>query len=324
MVRENAPRRKIGFFCHIPFPDYEMFRILPKRQEILLGMLGSDLIGFHIPQYVNYFLACVEKILPTDSVFVDWDKKQIRYEGRTIHVGEFPISIDFKLISKMAGSEQMQKAATELRNQYSTELIGIGLDRLDYTKGILERLEGIRVFFERYPQYKKKLTFVQIASPTRTEVKMYRDMKEQVEQAVGRINGLLAEDSWAPIQYFYRTMSLQEIIPYFLIADFSLTTPLRDGMNLVAKEFCASKLDNDGLLILSEFTGAATELKQALLVNPFDLEEMADKIHYALQLPKSIRQAKMSFLRETIAANDIYHWVKRFLERFCHVATHCT
>jgi alpha,alpha-trehalose-phosphate synthase [UDP-forming] len=323
MVREQARQRKIGFFCHIPFPSLDVFRILPKRQEILLGLLGCDLIGFHIPQYVDYFLECVHQLLPEGHVHVDFEKKQIRTEGRLIQVEAFPISIDFKLISKLASSEPIQKSAKELKELYPTELIGIGLDRLDYTKGILERLEAIRIFFEKYPEYKKRLTFVQIASPTRTEVKMYQEMKEQVEQAVGRINGLLAEDSWAPIQYFYRSMSLQEIIPYFLIADFALTTPLRDGMNLVAKEFCAAKLNNDGLLILSEFTGAAHELQQALLVNPFDLEEVADTIYSGLQLSKHTRQTKMSLLRETIARSDIHSWVQNFLECFNHVTEHC-
>lgn len=322
LVKEYAPDRKIGFFCHIPFPSLEIFRILPKRQEILTGLLGCDLIGFHTPEYMDYFLDCVDKLLSKELVRVDFDKKQIISGGKIIQVEAFPISIDFKLISKLAGSEPIQRAAKELKEQYPTELIGIGLDRLDYTKGILERLEAIRIFFEKYPQYKKRLTFVQIASPTRTEVKMYREMKEQVEQAVGRINGQLAEESWAPIQYFYRTMNLQEIVPYFLIADFALTTPLRDGMNLVAKEYCAAKLNNEGILVLSEFTGAAHELEQALLVNPFDLEEVADKIYYGLQLPKSIRQTKMSQLRETIAGHDIHHWVKNFLERFSDVTKH--
>jgi trehalose-6-phosphate synthase len=165
---------------------------------------------------------------------------------------------------------------------------------------------------------------VQIASPTRTEVKMYREMKEQVEQAVGRINGLLAEEGWTPIQYFYRTMSLQEIVPYFVLADFALVTPLRDGMNLVAKEFCAAKLSNDGVLILSEFAGTAHELDGALPVNPFDLEEVADKINDSLQLPREIRQARMGHLRETIAANDIHHWVEQFLECFIDVTNHCS
>lgn len=324
LVREQTSDRKIGFFCHIPFPSYEVFRILPKRQEILTGLLGCNLIGFHTPEYVDCFLECVDRLLPRELATVDFENKQILTEGRVIQAEAFPISIDFKLISKLAGSEQVQQAAKELKQQYSTELIGIGLDRLDYTKGILERLEAIRVFFEKYPEYIKRLTFIQIASPTRTEVKMYREMKEQVEQAVGRINGLLAEESWTPIQYFYRTMSLQEIVPYFLIADFSLTTPLRDGMNLVAKEYCAARLNNEGVLILSEFTGAAHELNQALLVNPYDLDEVADKIHYGLQLPKTIRQAKMSHLRETIAGHDIHHWVKDFLKRFSDVTEHCT
>lgn len=315
IVRANAPRRKLGFFCHIPFPDYEVFRVLPKRREILLGLLGSDLIGFHIPQYVTYFLECVEKLLPANQVTVNWQKQQIYFENRTIQVGAFPISIDNQLISHRAALPDIRQKAAALKEAFNVEWIGIGLDRLDYSKGILERLEAIRVFFEKYPEYRKRLTFVQIASPTRTEVKTYQEIREQVDQAVGRINGLLAEGNWAPIQYHYRSLSLDEILPYFQIADFCLATPLRDGMNLVAKEFCAAKLDNRGVLILSEFAGSAYELEQALMVNPNALEEVADTIHLSLQLPDTERQSRMISLREQITRSDIHCWVQSFLER---------
>lgn len=316
LVREKEAKRKIGFFCHIPFPGFETFRILPKREEILKGLLGGDLIGFHIPQYVDHFLECVEKLLPQETYQVNLDKKQVKVGGRTVQVAAFPISIDYRLITDTATSPAVQEKLLELQGTYSGQYIGIGLDRLDYTKGILERLEAIQTFFEKYPEYKKRLTFVQIASPTRTEVKMYREMKEQVDQAVGRINGLLSEDNWTPIQYFYRTMSLEELIPYFLLADFCLTTPLRDGMNLVAKEYCAARLNNDGVLILSEFTGASYELKEAFTVNPSDVEEVADTIYRGLQLDRREQQDRMSKLRKTIADNDIHYWVQTFLTQF--------
>ncbi|HEY9746360.1 MAG TPA: trehalose-6-phosphate synthase, partial [Oculatellaceae cyanobacterium] len=316
LIREKAAKRKIGFFCHIPFPNFEMFRILPKRKEVLEGLLGSDLIGFHIPEYVEHFLECVSKLLPQDVYEVDFDKKQVKAGNRIVQVAAFPISIDYQLLVSTAASKPIQDKLWELRETYSVQHIGIGLDRLDYTKGILERLEAIRTFFEKYPEYKKRLTFIQIASPTRTEVKMYREMKEQVDQAVGRINGLLSEDNWSPIQYFYRSMSLEELLPYFLLADFCLTTPLRDGMNLVAKEYCASRLNNDGVLILSEFAGAAYELEQAILVNPSDTEEVADAIYQALQMEPTLQQANMRKLRKTIAENDIHRWVQSFLSQF--------
>jgi alpha,alpha-trehalose-phosphate synthase [UDP-forming] len=317
MIRRVSRNRKIAFFCHIPFPDYQVFRLLPSRKAILQGMLGSDLIGFHIPEYVRHFLECVDQLFFEDEgITVNFEEQTILYQNRLIQVKAFPISIDYAQIDTLANSASIQEQAQLIQCSYNMEFIGIGVDRLDYTKGILERLEAIRFFFEKYPQYRQRLTFVQIASPTRTEVEAYRLLKEQVEQAVGSINGQLAEGNWSPIQYFYRSMSLEEIIPYFLISDFALVTPLRDGMNLVAKEYCAAKCDNSGELILSEFTGASYELKEAYIVNPYNIEQVADSIYMSLQLPKAFKAQKMFKLRQYISQNDIHHWVQCFLTAF--------
>ncbi|MDX2084185.1 MAG: trehalose-6-phosphate synthase [Candidatus Melainabacteria bacterium] len=322
MVRAEAPERNLGFFLHIPFPALEVFKVLPRREVILRGMLGSDLIGFHVPEYVKYFLDAVEALIPTSEAQVDREQHKIVYHGRTIQVRAFPISIDCQQIEQLALSETMQEKAWALRDQYTVERIGLSVDRLDYTKGILENLEALDVFFEKYPDYKKRFSFIQIAAPTRTEVPEYQKLKEEIDQAVGRINGKHAQDNWVPIHYFYRSFPLQEVLPYFMIADVAMVTPLRDGMNLVVKEYCAAKVDLGGVLMLSEFTGAASELKEALQINPFHIEQMADTLYSALHLPPEVRESKMRALRKHIQQNNIQHWVRSYMEAFANVLHH--
>lgn len=322
MVRSQAPNRKLGFFLHIPFPALEVFKILPRRDVILKGMLGSDLIGFHVEEYVQHFLETVEKLLPAGTVKVDRERGEIRYEGRTIQVKAFPISIDFTQIEDMVSSAVIQEEARKLREQFAVDWLGLSIDRLDYTKGILENLESVQFFFEKYPEFKKRFSFIQIAAPTRTEVPSYQQMKEQIDQAVGRINGALSQDNWVPIHYYYRSFPLDEVLPYFMIANVAMVTPLRDGMNLVAKEYCAAKIDHDGVLMLSEFTGAASELKQAMLINPFFIEHVADTLYQALNTPEASRKQTMVALRESIRENDIHHWVQAFMEAFEHAVSH--
>lgn len=316
MVRSQGKNRKIGFFLHIPFPSVEVFRALPRRETILRGLLGSNLIGFHIKEYADHFLDSVEKLLPNSEVIVNRAQQEVIYQGRRVCVKSFPISIDFNQINDLANSTQMQENARQLRAKYDVDYLGISVDRLDYTKGILEKLEAVRLFFEKYPEHKKKFSFIQIAAPTRTEVVSYQQMREEIDQAVGRINGALSQDNWVPIHYFYRSFPLQEVVPYFMIADVAMITPLRDGMNLVAKEYCAAKTDLDGVLILSEFTGASAELTEALHINPFYIEHMADSLNSALHLPCEFKEAKMHSLRETIKKHDIYYWVNAFMEAF--------
>ncbi|MEN9243601.1 MAG: trehalose-6-phosphate synthase, partial [Gloeomargarita sp. DG02_5_bins_242] len=257
LVRQQRPQHKISLFLHIPFPALEVFKILPKRDVILRGMLGSDLIGFHIPDYGHYFLEAVERLLPDTEVRIDRQNQRIVYQGRVIQVGAFPISVDAQKIAALVSTPRLQKQAKRLRDNYPSKYIGVRVDRLDYTKGILENLEALKLFFQKYPEYIQKFSFIQIACPTRTAVPAYQRMREEVEQAVGRINGLFSRDNWVPIHYFYRRFSLEDVLTYLMIADVAMITPLRDGMNLVAKEYCAAKVDLSGILMLSEFTGAA-------------------------------------------------------------------
>jgi trehalose 6-phosphate synthase/phosphatase len=322
LVRKQRPHHKISLFLHIPFPALEVFKILPKRDVILRGMLGSDLIGFHVPDYATYFLDAVERLLPQEEITIDREHQRIYYQGRGIQVGAFPISIDAQKIAALVATPNLQKRAQQLRHNYPVKYIGVSVDRLDYTKGILENLQALQLFFEKYPEYIRQFSFIQIASPTRTAVPAYQRMREEVEQAIGRINGLFSQDNWVPIHYFYRRFSLEDVLTYFMIADVAMITPLRDGMNLVAKEYCAAKIDLSGVLILSELTGAAYELKEALMINPFYIEEMADKLHEALTLPMPIRQAKMRALRQTVCDHDIHHWVQSFMDAFTHAVNH--
>jgi trehalose 6-phosphate synthase/phosphatase len=322
MVRTKAPKRKLAFFLHTPFPSVEVFRVLPKRAVILKGLLGSDLIGFHVPEYVNHFLDAVEQLLPCKDVRVNRENNTITYQGRTIQVAAFPISIDFKQVEDLALKAPIQEEALRLKETYNVEWLGISVDRLDYSKGILENLEAIRVFFQKYPDHKKRFSFIQIAAPTRTEVPEYQRLKEEIEQAVGRINGELAQDNWVPIHYFYRSFPMDAVLPYFMVADVAMITPLRDGMNLVAKEYCTAKTDLRGVLLLSEFTGASAELTEALHINPFDVEQVADTLYEALHLPKKIREAKMRALRNTISLHDIHDWIRKFMEHFDYGIAH--
>jgi trehalose 6-phosphate synthase/phosphatase len=322
MVRTKAPKRKLAFFLHTPFPSVEVFRVLPKRAVILKGLLGSDLIGFHVPEYVNHFLDAVEQLLPCKDVRVNRENNTITYQGRTIQVAAFPISIDFKQVEDLALTPPIQEEALRLKDTYNVEWLGISVDRLDYSKGILENLEAIRVFFQKYPDHKKRFSFIQIAAPTRTEVPEYQRLKEEIEQAVGRINGELAQDNWVPIHYFYRSFPMDAVLPYFMVADVAMITPLRDGMNLVVKEYCTAKTDLRDVLLLSEFTGASAELTEALHINPFDVEQVADTLYEALHLPKKIREAKMRALRNTISLHDIHDWIRKFMEHFDYGIAH--
>lgn len=322
MVRAQQHHRKIGFFLHIPFPSVEVFKALPRRDIILRGMLGSDLIAFHVEEYVRHFLDTVERLLPASEVSVNHADKTIRFQGRMIQVRAFPIGIDYEQIEQLALSPEIQEEARRLNESYHVEHIAISVDRLDYTKGILENMEAIRLFFDKFPEYKKRLCFIQIAAPARTEVPEYRKMKEEIDQAVGRINGELSQENWIPIHYFYRSFPLDEVLPYFMISDVAMVTPLRDGLNLVAKEYCVAKVDLNGVLLLSEFTGSASEMKEALPINPFYVEHVADTLYRALQMPVAERHLKMHSLRETVRKNDSRYWIDSFMKAFQHAITH--
>lgn len=310
-LRELSPKQTIGFFCHIPFPHYDHFRALPQRAEVLRGMLGADVIGFHSPVYVQNFLESVKVLLPG----------KIRVTGNKIQIGQrycrvisCPIGIDFHFYKSLAESRETEERVRQMRQEISTSTIGLGVDRLDHTKGILHRLLAIERLLEKYPEYHRNLTFIQIVVPSRTQIPEYQAIKDQIELTVGRINGCFSDGSWVPVRYYYRGFSPQELAAYYRMADFCLVSPLRDGMNLVAKEYPACCTHNEGALILSEFTGAAQQLRDAYVVNPYHTQEVADAIHRALTLPREEAQHRMRQLRQQVHRQDIHWWVRTFLK----------
>ncbi len=308
LIREASPQHRIGFFNHIPFPSYELFRTLPYRRELLRGMLGSDLVGFHTRDYANHFLKCVSKLLSNEAT-VDWKTNQIHTDGRVVTVGAFPISLDVATLQQQTKQPAVQQQAETLRGNYErlgVSFLGVGVDRLDYTKGIIERLEALEAFFIKYPEFKKRVQFVQIAAPSRAKVGTYQTLRDDVEQTVGRINGRLAEGTWTPIQFFCRNFSKEELLPYFMAADFAMVTPIRDGMNLVAKEYCAIQKDNRGALILPE----------AFVVNPYSQHRMVEAIYKVLTLPSDDKQTRMAACRQQVESRDIHHWVNSYLSAF--------
>jgi len=311
MIRARRPELPIGLFWHVPFPPQELFRVFPWRRELLAGMLGSDLIGFHTRPYVNHFESACERIL---GAHVDRDRDEIHFGGRTVKVGAFPLGIAVKYFEGLAESPRVRDRAQRLRrNLGENHRIILGVDRLDYTKGLLERILGFERYLERNPAAHRNVTMILIAVPSRTRIREYSDLKRQVDEQVGRVIGRFSGEGWVPIRYLYTQFETEELVPYYQAADVALLTPLRDGMNLVAKEYVASHPGNDGMLILSEFAGAAEEMTEALLVNPYDLDQIASRIEEALEMPAEERVSRMSALRAKLHANDLERWSATFL-----------
>jgi trehalose 6-phosphate synthase/phosphatase len=302
-LRRLVPKRRIAFFLHIPFPAYDIFRVLPWARSIMRGMLSCDMVGFQSAEHAEHFINCAERLLGCD---VDRAAGTVQFEGRPVAAQSHPIGIDVGHIEKLAGRVKPQSTWTD-----PVEILG--LDRLDYTKGIPERLRAVEIFFERYPAYRGKTVFVQLAVPTRTGVAEYQALKREVDEMVGRINGRFSDRGWSPIRYLVRSVGQEELVAMYRNAKVALVTPLRDGMNLVAKEYVASQLDNDGVLILSELAGASEELKEAILVNPYDVDEVVEALHRALSIPEDERRARMLALRHRVQAGDVQRWVRQFV-----------
>jgi len=312
MIRARRPELPIGLFWHVPFPPQELFRVFPWRRELLAGMLGSDLIGFHTRPYVNHFESACERIL---GAKVDRDRDEIHFGGRTVKVGAFPLGIATKYFEDLAESPRVRDRAQRLRRSFGeNHRIILGVDRLDYTKGLLQRILGFERYLERNPSAHRNVSLVLIAVPSRTKIREYSELKRQVDEQVGRIIGRFSGEGWVPIRYLYTQFETEDLVPYYQASDVALLTPLRDGMNLVAKEYVASRPANDGMLILSEFAGAAEEMTEALLVNPYDIDQIASRIEEALEMPTEERTARMSALRAKLHANDLERWSTNFLD----------
>ena len=309
LLRERGSRQgRVGLFWHIPFPPWDVFRALPWSRQILRGMLGADLVGFHLEDYADHFRTSVRKGLGLRQ-----DGKDILMEsGRRVKVADFPIGIDAEKIEGLARSSSVEKKTRQIRDRLGAQHLVLGVDRLDYSKGILERLRALERFFERHPERRGRVVFVQIAVPSRARVEEYRAIKREIEEAVGRINGRFTEDGWVPIRYLYRSLPLNVLIAHYRAADVAMVTPLRDGMNLVAMEYVASQVDGDGALILSELAGVAELLPDALQVNPFDDVAVADMIEKALSEPVEAKRLRMEAMREEVRDHDVFGWHERF------------
>ena len=307
-VRRLAPQRRLAFFLHIPFPAADVFRVLPWSRALLRGMLAADLVAFHVPSYVEHFFACAERLLGSE---VDRAAGVVRFDGREVAVQAHPIGIDVKQVEQLAA----QAPAPPPRDAAGGRVADIlGVDRLDYTKGINQRLLAIERLLERHPGYRGRAVFTQVMVPSRQRVAEYGQLKREIDETVGRINGRFSEPGWTPIRYLVRSLPPAELASLYRQADVALVTPLRDGMNLVAKEYAAAQLENDGVLVLSEMAGAAEELQEALVVNPFDIDAVAEALHRALAMPADERRARMSALRDRVRASDVHVWVRRLLE----------
>ncbi len=311
IIRARRNDLAMGIFWHVPFPPVELYRVFPWRRELLMGMLGSDLIGFHCDSYVTHFLNSCHRVLGAE---IDHDRGEVHFEGRTSRVASFPLGIPVDYFEDLAASSRTQQKASRIRRGLRSEVVVLGVDRLDYTKGILERLLGFERFLERNPNYHRRVTLVLIAVPSRTKVTEYAALKRQLDEAVGRVVGRFSSDGWVPIRYLYTQFSAEDLVAYYQAADVALLTPLRDGMNLVAKEFVASHPADNAVLILSEFAGAAEELTDALLVNPYNPDAISDRLKEALEMRPEARAARMRALRETIRHNNLERWSANFLK----------
>jgi len=307
LVRELVPGARIGFFLHIPFPASEVFRTLPNREQLLEGMLGADLVGFHTAAYVRHFGASLLRIL---GVAVDVDR--VRVGERTVRLGVFPMGIDAARFARLAADPEVASEVSALRGSGECAVL-LAIDRLDYTKGIPRRLLAFDSLLRRHPSLRERVRLIQVAVPSRTDVGAYRKFRHHVDELVGRLNGAFATPHWVPVHYIYRGLSEREVVALYRATDVMLVTPLRDGMNLVAKEFVAARTDEDGVLVLSEFAGAAAELAEALQVNPYDVDRTSEIYYHALTLPAEERRARMLGLRRRVTTYDVGHWVRSFL-----------
>ena len=316
LLREQLPDARIGFFLHVPFPTSEVFRILPWRRQILHGLLGADLIGFHTFAYLRHF---VDTLVHVDGIESDIDR--VRVGARTVQLGVFPMSVDAESFEALARDPKVVAEAAAIRSDVGGRRILLGVDRLEYTKGIPRRMLSVERLLADRPELRETIRYIQIAVPSRDKVDSYQAFRRQVEEAVGRINGATGTLRSVPIHYIHRSISKKHMTALFCAADVMLVTPLRDGMNLVAKEFVASRVDGDGVLVLSEFAGAAAELGEAVVVNPYDVEATADGISRALEMPEADRRARMASLRRRVIGYNVHHWASRFTERLDGIAS---
>ena len=319
LLRERLPGARIGFFLHIPFPSSELFRILPWRRELLEGLLGADLIGFHTYAYVRHFVVAVRHILGLDPGL-----DCLTHDGREVRFGYYPMGVDAEAFARMASAPETGAEAAAIKAEAGGRQILLGIDRLDYTKGIPRRLLAFERLLESDPGLVERVRLVQVAVPSRSGIEPYQQIRKQVEEIVGRINGRFGTVGSVPVHYLYQGFAPSQLAALYRAADVRVVTPLRDGMNLVAKEFVASRVDEDGVLVLSEFAGAAAELPEALLANPYDIEGLAGLLRQALGMVPPERRARMQAMRVRVSRQTVHDWSAGFLAALAPAAPRST
>lgn len=309
MLREKLPTAQIGFFLHIPFPSFELFRLLPWRNELLSGILGADLIGFHTYDYVRHFLSSVCRI----AGFEHHTLGQLTVSNRLVKVDAFPMGIDYQRYSQAVERPKVQREVADLRKKVGDRRVIISIDRLDYSKGIIQRLEAFDLFLSQNPEYKGTVTLILLAVPSRTAVDDYRTLRNQLEALVGRVNGEHGSLGWVPVWYLYREVPFDRLAALYNLADVALITPLRDGMNLISKEFVATKTSGRGVIILSEMAGAASELGEAIIINAHDKGSIVAAIKEALEMPLEEQARRNKLMQKRLSRYDFTRWASDFL-----------
>jgi trehalose 6-phosphate synthase/phosphatase len=316
MLRERIPDLTIGFFLHIPFPSYEMFRIMPKhwQRELLEGILGADLIGFHTIDYASHFLKCLQMVLGLEH-----DMHVVNYRNRLVKVDIFPISINYSQFNDAYDNPKVKRLREEILESFSGKKMIFSVDRLDYTKGVSSRLAAYEAFLVNNPSFQGKVVFVMVIVPSRDTISRYAERKKLIDEFIGRLNSKLGTFNWQPVIYKYSSLDFDELLAFYTGCDLALITPLRDGMNLVAKEFVASRKDMRGVLVLSEMAGAARELTDAMLINPNDMEEVAEAIHKGLEMPATEQQRRLLTMQERIRRYDVHAWANDFFTQLSRI-----
>jgi alpha,alpha-trehalose-phosphate synthase [UDP-forming] len=311
-LKDRNPNLIIAQFWHIPWPNRETFRVFPWKEELLDGLLGNDLLGFQLRYHCQNFLETVDR---TIEARIDHEQAEIVRNNKSTLVRPFPISIDFERQAALSLSTEVEQEKKKLERHLRQrgDSVAVGIERIDYTKGIPERLQALDRFFERFPDYRERLTYIQVGVPTRGHIPTYRAVDEEIDCLVERINWKWSTSKWRPLIYFKRHFSMVEMTALHRIANICIVSSLHDGMNLVAKEFVASRLDDDGVLLLSQFAGSAVELTDAVLFNPFAIDEMADAIHQAVEMPAAERKRRMQRMRSAVQDNNVYRWAGKIL-----------
>jgi trehalose 6-phosphate synthase/phosphatase len=314
LIRESQPDISIGFFLHIPFPSFELFRLIPWREQLLSGMLGADLIGFHTYDDVRHFISSATRILSADV-----SANVVMLNEATTVIDSFPIGIDYDKFQELVKDPQVTDQLEQLKTGFLDVRVIVSIDRLDYSKGIVQRLRAFELLLVNHPEYLEKVVLYMVVVPSRDNVPQYKELHDEIDKLVGNINATYRTQTWHPIHYFYRSFDINTLVALYRLADVALITPMRDGMNLVCKEYVATRTDNTGVLILSEMAGAAAELHESLIVNPNNIQSIEDSIIIALTMPVEEQERRMRQLRFIVSKFNVKHWVKIFFDKLHEV-----